>query len=378
MMIMHSLALETHPSRPASPPVRRRRPRGVLLALAGLAAAVAGCADSSADSKAPAGESEGPIPITAAPASIRPSERVVSFVGTLFGHEEVTLSSQIEGQLQSITADLGDHVDKEQMLAKIEDAQLRARLREAEAHLAKARADEQRGRQLASTKVISEVEYETMKTGAAVAEAQRDTLSVLVQYADVRSPLSGSVARRMVSVGEYVRPGTPLFTLVADDPVKLRGDVPERYTPELKAGQIVRVRVDAFPDREFPGKLSRISPASNRENRSIAVEVLVDNKERQLKPGFFANAAIVTRTDDKAIMVPQEAVTTFAGVTKVFVITDNTAHERQVRPGTRAADGLVEIVEGLQPNEVVATSGLTKLQEGAAVSIKAPAAKPNS
>jgi membrane fusion protein (multidrug efflux system) len=314
--------------------------------------ALAGCAhESTAESKTTG--SDGPIPITAAPATIRPSERVVSFVGTLFGNEEVTISSQVEGQIKVISADLGDRVEADQVLAEIEDAQIRARLREAEAHLAKARADEQRGRQLAGSKVISEVEYETMKTAAAVAEAQRDTL---------------------VSMGEYVRPGTPLFSLVSDNPVKLRGDVPERYAPELAAAQDVRVRVDAFGDKVFSGRLERISPASNRENRSIAVEVVVANDERQLKPGFFANAAIVTRTDDRAIMVPQEAVTTFAGVTKVFVITDNTAHERQVRPGTRAADGLVEIVEGLRADEVVATSGLSKLQEGAAVTIK----KPNS
>jgi membrane fusion protein (multidrug efflux system) len=338
--------------------------------------ALAACADSTADSTT-AAKAEGPIPITAVSARVRPSERVVSFVGTLYGNEEVTLSSQTEGQIEAITADLGDHVDKDQVLANIEDAQLRARLREAEAHLAKARADEQRGRQLAANKVISEVEYETMKTAVAVAEAQRDTLSVMVQYAEVRSPIDGSIARRAVSMGEYVRPGTPLFTIVADDKVKLRGDVPERYAPELRGGQAVRVRVDAFGDKDFPGTLSRISPASNRENRSIAVEVLVDNRERELKPGFFANAAIVTRNDDEAIMVPQEAVTTFAGVTKVFVIADNVAHERQVRPGTRAADGLVEIVEGLQANEMVATSGLSKLQDGAAVTVKT-GAKPNS
>lgn len=355
--------------------MRHMRPKPTLLAPTLFLFALQLTADASADPKAESGE--GPIPVTAIAAQVRPSERVVSFVGTLFGNEEVTLSSQTEGQLQGISADLGDHVDKDQLLAKIEDAQLRARLREADAHLAKARADEQRGRQLASTKVISDQEYETMKTSVAVAEAQRDTLAVSLQYADVRSPLSGSVAKRLVSAGEYVRPGTPLFTVVADDKVKLRGDVPERYAPELKSGQTVRVRVDAFPEREFPGVLSRISPASNRENRSIAVEVLVDNGARELKPGFFANAAIVTRNDDKAIMVPQEAITTFAGVTKVFVIDANVAHERQVRPGTRAADGLVEIVEGLQANEVVATSGITKLQEGAAVTVKTPA-KPNS
>ena len=334
----------------------------------------AGCArhDEIAASTENAAGTPHAIPITVAAVTLRPSERLVSFVGTLYGHEEVTLSSQIEGQIKTISADLGDHVEADQVLAETEDDQLRARLREVEATLDKARADETRGRQLADQKVISPQEYEAMKTAAAVVGAQRDTLTVLLRYTRVRSPLTGSVAKRMVSAGEYVRPGTPLFTLVADDPLKLRGDVPERFTDELQVGQVVRVRVDAFPNASFEGKVSRISPASNRENRSIAVEALVDNHDRKLKPGFFANAAIVTRSDDEAVMVPQDALITFAGVTKLFVIAENIAHERQVRPGTRSTEGLVEIVDGLRADEVVATSGLTKLQNGIGVSVKRP------
>ena len=137
----------------------------------------------------------------------------------------------------------------------------------------------------------------------------------------------------------------------------------------------MRVRVDAFPTASFDGKVSRISPASNRENRSIALEALIDNPDRKLKPGFFANAAIVTRSDEDAVMVPQDALITFAGVTKLFVIADSIAHERQVRTGTRSAEGLIEIVEGLRADEMVATSGLTKLQNGANVTIKKPEEK---
>lgn len=320
---------------------------------------------------AAAGEAR-PVPITVAPVTIRPSERMVSFVGTLFGNEEVMLSSQMEGQINAIGADLGDHIQTDQVLAEINDDQLRARLREIEATLAKARADETRGRQLAERKVISPQEYESMKTAAAVVEAQRDTLTVLLQHSRVRSPLTGSVVKRLVSAGEYVRPGTPLFALVADDPLKLRGDVPERFADELLAGQIVRVRVDAFPNETFEGQLARISPASNRENRSIAVEALIDNRDRRLKPGFFANGSIVTRSDEDAVMIPQEALITFAGVTKLFVIADSIAHERQVRPGSRTAEGLIEIVEGLRADEFVATSGLTKLQNGVSVTIRKP------
>src|SRR5262249_22259994 len=159
-------------------------------------------------------------------------------------------------------------------------------------------------------------EYESMKTAAAVAEAQRDTQNVLIEHARVLSPLTGSVASRIVSVGEYVRAGTPLFKLVADQPLKLRGDVPERFAHELAAGQSVQIQVDAFPGQTFSGTLARISPSVNRDNRSISVEAVVENGDRRLKPGFFANASIVTRAEDEALMVPQTAIVTFAGVTR--------------------------------------------------------------
>ncbi|MFN8627407.1 MAG: efflux RND transporter periplasmic adaptor subunit [Candidatus Binatia bacterium] len=310
------------------------------------------------------------VPVTVAPVVARPSVRAVNFVGTLYGNQDVTLSSQVDGQITVLKADLGDAVTEGQVLAQIDDDQLRARLQETEAMLAKAQADEARGRQLVGEKVISPQEYESMKTQAAVARAQTETLRVTIRHARVESPITGAVAKRFVSAGEYVHPGSQLFTLVAEDPLKLRGDVPERFAHELQIGQPVEVRVDAFPDRPFTGRLARISPASNPENRSVAIEALVDNADRALKPGFFANAGIITRTDDRALMVPQEAVITFAGVTKLFVVKDGVAHERKVRVGTRGSAGMVEVTEGLEPDESVATSGLTKLENGIAVSVK--------
>jgi membrane fusion protein (multidrug efflux system) len=310
------------------------------------------------------------IPVTVARVIVQPSARLVNFVGTLYGNEEVTLSSQVEGQIESLTVDLGDPVDSGQLLAQIDDDLLRARLRQAEATLAKAQADEARGRQLLERRVISAQEYESMKTQATVAQAVRERLVVTIRHARVESPIRGAVAKRFVSVGEYVRPGSQLFSLVAEDPLKLRGDVPERFAHELRTGQPVRVHVDAAPDREFAGRLTRISPASNPENRSITIEAVVENHEQQLKPGFFANAAVVTRSDDPAVMVPQEAVIAFAGITKLFVIRDSVAHERRIHTGTRGSGGLVEVLDGVEPDEVVAVSGLTKLENGRSVTIK--------
>jgi len=334
--------------------------------------AISGCANPS-DSQvvaAPTVAADGGLQITVAAVTSRPTKRLLKFVGTLFGNEEVTLSSQVEGQITSLHADLGDVVNADAVLLDIDDTSMRAQVREVEARLAKARADEARGRELLRSSIISVQEYEAMQTAVAVAEAQRDSLNVSLRNKRVRSPLGGSVVKRLVSVGEYVRPGTPLFDLVDDDPLKLRGDVPERFAQEIAVGQPVQIRVDAYPDVVFDGRLLRVSPAANAENRSISVEAEVPNPERKLKAGFFASANIVTRADDNALVVPETAVTSFAGVTKLFVVRDNVAHERHVRVGTRDEDGVVEIVEGLHPDEVVATSGLAKLEDGMAVTVR--------
>ena len=333
-------------------------------------ALLAGCASPGASQGPTATPGEALLQVTVVPVAVQPTKRLLKFVGTLFGNEEVTLSSQVEGQLQKLAVDLGDQVREGDVLAEVDDSSTRAQLREVEARLAKARADEARGRELMKSTVISPQEYESMQTAVAVAEAQRDGMLVLLAHKRVRSPLTGSVARRLVSTGEYVRPGTPLFSLVADDPLILRGDVPERFAEELQVGQTVQLRVDAYPDTEFVGRLRRISPAANAENRSITVETDVPNTDRRLKPGFFAAANIVTRDDAQALVVPETAVISFAGVTKLFVVRDNVAYERHVRIGTRDDQGLVEVLEGLEPDEIVATSGLVKLEDRMPVAVR--------
>lgn len=345
--------------------------RRIVAGVALGATLMTGCARSGApEAVAPTPTAVDALAITVAPVAVQPTRRLLRFVGTLFGHEEVTLSSQAEGQVQRIEADLGDQVVAGQVLLRIDDSSMRAQLREIEARLAKARADEARGRELLRSNVISPQEYEAMQMAVTVADAQREAMEVALAHTQVRSPLRGSVVRRLVSIGEYVRPGTPLFDLVADDPLKLRGDVPERFAEEIAVGQPVQIKVDAYPDTPFTGTLVRISPAANAANRSITVEAEVPNPERKLKSGFFAAANIVTRADDKALVVPETAVISFAGVTKLFVVRDNVAYERHVRTGTRTDDGLVEILAGVDANDVVATSGHARLEDGRPVTIR--------
>jgi membrane fusion protein, multidrug efflux system len=144
--------------------------------------------------------------------------------------------------------------------------------------------------------------------------------------------------------------------------------VPERFAPEIKIEQPVDVQVEAFADRTFPGTVMRVSPAVDIQTRSLALETRVPNAGGQLKPGFFAKGQIVTGVNPQAVFVPEEAVYTYVGINKAFVVQDGTVQERQVKLGVRQ-NGQLEITDGLRLGETVATSSLAQLYQGAKIKV---------
>jgi membrane fusion protein (multidrug efflux system) len=222
---------------------------------------------------------------------------------------------------------------------------------------------------------VAEAQAQSDLAAVKAAEAlvrQREAALGLVQkrLADttVRAPLAGLIARRHVSAGEFVKDNTPLFTIVVAHPLKYVGSVPERQAPELRAGQRVELTVEAYTDRTFSGTVTRLAPAVDVATRTLALEARVPNADGALRPGFFAKGQVLTRQDREAVFVPGDAVTSIAGLTKVFVIAEGRAQERLVRPLGRQGT-LVEIAEGVKPGDVVATSNLTALFNGAPVDL---------
>lgn len=184
------------------------------------------------------------------------------------------------------------------------------------------------------------------------------------------SPLRYAVAGRMVSEGEQVQsmPVTPAYKLVIDHALKLRAAVPERHAPDIRIGQLVEVRVDAYADRVFPGRVARVNPTVDPLNRTFQLEIAVPNLDGKLKAGGFARAAVRTRTDAAVRTVPPEAVVAFAGVTKVFVI-EGTAKAVEVQVGVREREW-VEVIGDLPAGATVATSGFSQLVDGSPVKVR--------
>jgi membrane fusion protein (multidrug efflux system) len=183
----------------------------------------------------------------------------------------------------------------------------------------------------------------------------------------IKAPVGGSVSERLVQPGEFIRENTPVVSLVQMNPLKLKTAVQERYAGLILPGLAVRFQVEPFPSEQFVGNVAYVSPSIDQATRTFPIEVLVDNQARRLKPGFFAKGVIRTKTED-VLAVPEDAISTLAGVSNVYVIERNKVRQQAVALGARQSK-LVEITGGLKGDEVLATSSLNQLATGVLVEV---------
>jgi membrane fusion protein, multidrug efflux system len=206
----------------------------------------------------------------------------------------------------------------------------------------------------------------TARANVANAETQLGLAQRNLSYALVFSPIDGFVAERTADLGEYVSPTTKVATIVRINPLRVRIDIPEQAIPEVNVGQSVSVTTSAWPDRNFSGRIARVSPNVSQTSRTLTVEAEIENSTGVLKPGQFATVRILQSRAQPAVLVPSRAVRTESGVNRVFVIKEGRAQERLVQLGQAEGD-LVEIRSGVAADETVATSNIDQLSDGMAV-----------
>jgi membrane fusion protein (multidrug efflux system) len=228
----------------------------------------------------------------------------------------------------------------------------------------------------AETKVkVTEANYqsalETAQSLKATLQERRQAVELAekkLNDAEIRSSIAGQVAERFVQQGEYIRENTAVVTIVQMNPLKVKTAVQERYSGLLRAGLPVQFSVESAPGEKFQGKVAYVSPSVDQATRTFAVEVLVDNRDRRLKPGFFAKGVIYTHQDENVMAVPEDAVSSLAGVFNVFPIENGKARQQMVSLGIHKGN-LYEVLNGLKGDEVLASSNLTQLATGVPVKI---------
>jgi RND family efflux transporter MFP subunit len=401
------------------------RPLVATLVAALTAATLAGCGNKGGASGAggaggPGGKPKGPLVVRTVEAKEETVERVVEITGTLGGAEEITLSAEVDGRVERIAADLGDGVqrgativqlnattprlmaeqaeaDYLQALAKlgVDDAGLdgvdptkTATVRRAEADFGEAQRNQKRVRELFGKGVVTQNDLDIVETRERVAEAalqqaredaagnvasaraRRAALGLArkrLNDTSISSPIAGVVAERLVSLGEYVKAGQAVARVVVASPLKLRGDVPERYASDVKPDLKVTVAVDSVRG-DVEGKLSRVGPLVSADSRTFRVEALVPNDDGALKPGLFARARVTVGDDETVFAIPETAVASTAGVRKVFVLDDGKASERRVDVlRKRGGDALV--VGDLKTGDQIIVTAIARMFDGAEVKV---------
>jgi RND family efflux transporter MFP subunit len=291
-----------------------------------------------------------------------------------------------ESALRQVEAQLG--IDRRQDKAPPTDDQI-ASVRQAAANRDDARNAFDRAQMLNSRGLLTQADRDTAETRLKVAEANYqatlDTVHSLkaslqdrrasyelaqkkLADAVIKTPVAGSIAERLVQPGEFIRENTQVATIVQMNPLKLKTAIQEKNASVIRPGQTVEFDVEAFTDRKFRGKVAYVSPAVDQATRTFAVEALVDNADRQLKPGFFAKGVVLTRVDDNVLAVPEDAISTLAGVSTVYVIENSKARQQQITLGARK-DKLVEVTSGLKGDETLATTNLSQLATGVTVHV---------
>lgn len=363
----------------------------------------------------------GPVSIRAAAVTAKQINRKVETVGTLFPIDEVIVSAEIDGRIDLVKIDLGDAVKQGQLLVQINDeeqryllsqneAQLRQSLerlglrsekervadikqtpevRRAQADMVDAEQRFNRSRSLVDQGIASQADldqavarYKAMQaaydtalnsTRNLIQEVERFKAALELQRkklrdTSVRAPFNGFVKERQATLGQYVRPNTPLLTLVKVDPIRLRLEIPERMAPWIRNGQLVDVWVEAFDERTFKGRIWRISPTVDQSKRTFIAEALIDNPRGELKAGSYAHARIPSDKSERILLVPVRAVNYVLGSNKIYVVKGDSVESRDVKLGDRF-EGDVEILEGVEEGDQVATSQMTRLESGAKVRV---------
>jgi multidrug efflux pump subunit AcrA (membrane-fusion protein) len=206
----------------------------------------------------------------------------------------------------------------------------------------------------------------TARANVASAESQLNLARRSLSYALVYSPIDGFVSERNADLGEYVSLTTKVATIVKINPLRVRIDIPEQAIPAISVGQSVSVTTSAWPDKNFSGRIARVSPNVTPASRTLTVEAEVENGSGALKPGQFATVRILQSRAQPAVLVPARAIRTEAGVSRVFVIKEGHAQQRVVQLGQTEGD-LVQIKNGIAGDELVATSNVEQLADGMAV-----------
>ena len=325
-------------------------------------------------------EARAPIRAAVVPAASIAWPSGLEVTGTIEAARRALPGTSLLGRVVTVLHDAGDAVGAGAVLARIESAEVDARLAQAEAAVAAARAGEtnaqgtrERLERLLAKEAATEsavdaavAAHEAARAQRAAAEQAVAAARTWVAHADVRAPFAGVVTERRVEAGDTAMPGTPLFVVEDTARVKVEAQVAESHALGLARGDVVEVDVPALGTSALRGSIDEVLPAANPGSRTFTVRVLLDNPARRLRSGLFARVRL-PGAEESVTTVPETAVVRRGPLAGVFVVSsDGKARIRWVTLGARR-DGACAVESGLAAGESVVVDPPADLLDGSPV-----------
>ena len=282
--------------------------------------------------------------------------------GSLVPDEEVNLSFESSGKITDIYFKEGTHVEKGELLAKINDAPLQADLRKKQAQVKLMQDRLFRAKALLEKEAVSKEAFQEAEANLAALEAEIEGVEAQIEQTELRAPFSGIIGLRQVSVGAYATTTTEVATLTKTAPLKVEFNVPERYAGMLPEGTELTFTAEGdltTRNAKVYASDSRVDP----ETRTFAIRAIYPNADGKLIPGRYVNVNLVTQRFDNTLAVPSEAIVSEMGIDKVFVCKNGKAQPVEIAKGLRT-DAMVQVLRGLVPGDTVITSGTMQLRSG--------------
>jgi len=299
-------------------------------------------------------------------------EPVIPAVGTLRASRGVDITAQEAGMIVDLRFESGSTVQAGDLLAQQYVDDERARLAALEADVRLAQLNLARAKDLLDQNLNSQFEYDTRKTDYDRAVAQANNVRLMIEKKTVRAPFAGRIGIRQIDLGQYVEPGDSIVRLEALDKILVDFPVPQRLIGNVRNGQELRIYVDAFPGKAFPGKVIAIAPNVRSNTRDVRLEGLVDNPQEQLLPGMFAEIEIRLPVKQEIVTLPQSAIAYSPYGDSVYLIRETqdddgektlTVENTFVQTGDRRGDQ-VAVVSGVAVGDTVVSAGQNKLRNG--------------
>jgi membrane fusion protein (multidrug efflux system) len=377
----------------------RYRPLALAAIALSIAVSLAGCRRT--ETASAQAENRPPAAVSIAPVAGLDEPVIIEATGSFQADESSDVAPESSGRVMATPVDVGQHVPKGAVLIRIQSVDANLRLDEARAAVARAEANlklAQSQNDLAQTTAKrhaallanglvpqtvadeARTQAETSANTVLVARASLSQARAQLALAEkavadvvVSAPFAGYISDRRVAAGEFVQPSTAVVTLLRIDPLRLQLTIPAVQASQIKTGQAVLARVDAYPDSTFEGKITAVNPAIAAQSRSFMVEARIPNPDFRLKPGMFAVASIAQGRTERAMLVPRRAVIEDVNTNsfRVFVIdASNLARLRVVQLAARQAQpDQTKLLTGVKEGERVATSNFAELYDGAPVTI---------